>query len=146
MFENKIEGRTIGVEAWAEYRPIDRWRLSAGVVRQRVKFEREPDSRDTTGLTAAGNDPSGWWQLRSNFDLFENVDFDVRARRISSLPNPYVPAYTAVDMRIAWRPLRQIEASLSVQNAFDPRHPEWGVATNRVEFERAFFFQLVWRQ
>ena len=30
MFENKIEGRTYGVEAWAEYRPIDRWRLSAG--------------------------------------------------------------------------------------------------------------------
>lgn len=146
MFENKIDGKTTGVEAWAEYRPIDRWRLSAGIVRQRVKFEREPDSRDTSGLIAAGNDPSGWWQLRSNFDLLQNVDFDVRARRISSLPNPYVPAYTAFDLRIAWRPVRQLEASLSVENAFDPRHPEWGSAANRAEFERAFFFQLVWRQ
>jgi len=146
MFENKIEGRTTGIEAWAEYRPIERWRLSAGFVRQRVKFEREPDSVDTTGLVAAGNDPSGWWQLRSNFDLSQNVDLDVRARRISSLPNPYVPAYTAVDLRIGWRPLRQLEASLSVQNAFDPRHPEWGSAANRAEIERAFFFQLVWRQ
>jgi iron complex outermembrane receptor protein len=146
MLENKIEGRTTGVEAWAEYRPIERWRLSAGLVRQRVKFEREPDSRDTTGLVTAGNDPSGWWQLRSNFDLLQNVDLDVRARRISSLPNPYVPAYTAVDVRIGWRPLRQLEASLSVRNAFDPRHPEWGAAANRAEFERAFYFQLVWRQ
>jgi iron complex outermembrane receptor protein len=145
MFENKIEGRTYGVEAWAEYRPIERWRLSAGFVRQRVKFEREPESRDTTGLVAAGNDPSGWWQLRSNYDLLENVELDVRARRISSLPNPYVPAYTAIDLRIGWRPWRQLEASLSIQNAFDPGHAEWGSAVNRAEFERAFFVQLVWR-
>ncbi len=146
MFENKIDGRTYGVEAWAEYRPIDRWRLSAGLVRQRVKFEREPDSNDTAGLASAGNDPSGWWQLRSNFDLLPNVDLDVRARRISSLPNPYVPAYTAIDFRIGWRPWRQLEASLSIQNAFDPGHAEWGPAVNRAEFERAFFVQLVWRQ
>ena len=146
MFENKIEGRTYGVEAWAEYRPIDRWRLSAGVVRQRVKFERESDSRDTAGLPAAGNDPNGWWQLRSNVDLLENVELDVRARRMSPLPNPYVPGYTAVDFRIGWRPLRQLEASLSIQNAFDPGHAEWGSAINRAEFERAFFVQLVWRQ
>ena len=145
MFENKIEGRTYGVEAWAEYRPIDRWRLSAGLVRQRVKFEREPDSRDTAGLASAGNDPSGWWQLRSNFDLSQNIELDVRARRISSLPNPYVPAYTAIDLRIGWRPWRQLEASLSIQNAFDPGHAEWGSAVNRAEFERAFFVQLTWR-
>ena len=146
MFENKIAGRTYGIEAWAEYRPIERWRLSAGLVRQRVKFEREPDSLDTTGLVAAGNDPSGWWQLRSNLDLGQNLDLDVRARRVSSLPNPYVPAYTAVDLRIGWRPMRQLEASVSVQNAFDPSHPEWGTAANRAEFQRAFFVQLVWRQ
>ena len=145
MFENKIDGRTYGVEAWAEYRPIDRWRLSAGLVRQRVKFEREPDSRDTAGLASAGNDPSGWWQLRSNFDLSQNIELDVRARRISSLPNPYVPAYTAIDLRIGWRPWRQLEASLSIQNAFDPGHAEWGSAVNRAEFERAFFVQLTWR-
>ena len=76
------------VEAWAEYRPIERWRLSAGLVRQRVKFEREPDSRDTSGIVAAGNDPSGWWQLRSSFDVTQDVELDVRARRVSSLPNP----------------------------------------------------------
>ena len=146
MFENKIEGRTYGVEAWAEYRPIDSWRLSAGLVRQRVKFEREPDSRDTTGLVAAGNDPSGWWQLRSSLDLSQSLELDVRARRISSLPNPFVAAYTAVDLRMAWRPLRQLEASLSIQNAFDPRHAEWGAAANRAEFQRAVFAQLVWRQ
>ena len=146
MFENKIDGRTYGVEAWAEYRPIDRWRLSAGLVRQRVKFEREPGSSDTAGLASAGNDPSGWWQLRSNFDLLPNVELDLRARRISSLPNPYVPAYTAIDFRIGWRPWRQLEASLSIQNAFDPGHAEWGPAVNRAEFERAVFVQLVWRQ
>ncbi len=59
MFENKIEGRTYGVEAWAEYRPIDRWRLSAGVVGQRVRFERAPDSRDTTGLLPQATIPAG---------------------------------------------------------------------------------------
>jgi len=144
--ENKIEGRTYGAEAWAEYRPLDTWRLSAGIVRQRVKFMREPGSRDTNGLVTAGNDPSGWWQIRSSVDVSRNVEFDVSARRIGSLPNPYVPAYTAVDLRVGWRPLRQLEASLSVQNAFDPGHAEWGPPINRAEFERAFFARLVWRQ
>ena len=146
MFENKIEGRTTGIEAWAEYRPIDRWRLSAGLVRQHVKFEREPDSRDTTGLTAAGNDPSGWWQLRSNFDVLQTSISTCEHGASARCRTRTCPAITAVDLRLAWRPLRQLEASLSVQNAFDPTHPEWGTAANRAEFERAFFFQLVWRQ
>ncbi len=145
-FENKIEGRTYGVEAWGEYRPTENWRLSAGIVRQRVRFERKPGSQDTVGTVTAGNDPEGWWQLRSSLDVSRNVELDVSARRVGSLPNPYVPAYTAFDLRLGWRPMPQLEASLSVQNAFDPRHPEWGGAVNRAEFERAVFVRLVWHQ
>jgi len=35
-----------------------------------------------------------------------------------------------------------LELSVGVDNAFDPRHAEWGVATNRVEIERSYFVQL----
>jgi iron complex outermembrane receptor protein len=63
-------------------------------------------------------------------------------RHYEELPNPAVPAYTAVDARLGWYLSRQVEVSLLLQNLTDRRHPEFGPAANRVEFERAAFFKV----
>jgi iron complex outermembrane receptor protein len=52
-----------------------------------------------------------------------------------------VPEYTAVDARLGWRASRALELSLLVQNLTDKRHPEWGVAPGRPEFERSVFIK-----
>ena len=142
---NLIEGTSKGVEAWGSYQVMRTWRLSGGVVFLDLDLERKPGSLDPTGPAALGNDPAYQWLLRSSHNLTDKHELDILARRIGALPNPDVPAYTAVDVRLGWRPIRDVELSLTLQNLFDPGHPEFGAPATRSEYQRGAFLKLSWR-
>ena len=95
------------------------------------------------GVAAEGNDPKLQWTLRSSLDLTD-AEFDVSVRHVSALPNPGVPAYTAVDARCAWRVRRDLELSVVGQNLFDPGHPEFGAEPGRSEIARGAYVKLRW--
>ncbi len=142
---NLIEGTTKGVETWGSYQVTRIWRLTGGAVYLDQDLERKPGSLDPTGPSGLGNDPSYQWQLRSAMNLTDRHEFDVIVRGVGKLPSPAVPAYTAVDVRLGWRATRDMELSLTLQNLFDEKHPEFGTAATRSEFERGLFLKLMWR-
>ena len=143
VFANGIEGTTTGLEGWGVWRVLPSWRLSAGVTALRERLKVEPGLADS-GVAGLGNDPAVQWQARSTFDLGERHEIDIALRHVAALPEPTVPAYTAVDARWAWHPTRELEVSLTGQNLFDPRHPEWGAAPNRAEIQRSLFLRIRW--
>jgi iron complex outermembrane receptor protein len=55
-----------------------------------------------------------------------------------------VPAYTAVDLRYGWRVNTAFSIALSLRNAFDPAHAEFGAAPGRSEIGRSALLQLRW--
>ena len=140
---NKMEGTGDGLEAWGSYQAARNWRVNAGAffLRQRLRFK--PDSGDTN-VSAAGNDPAHQWLLRSSFDLPNRTQLDVAVRRVGALPNPSVPAYTAVDVRYAWQLLRELEVALIGQNLFASSHAEFGNAATRSEMARGAYAKLRW--
>ena len=141
-FVNDMEGRTAGFEAWGTWRAADWLRLQAGFTRQDQALRLRPGAVDLQPPSATGNDPDNWWKLRASLDLGSRTELDVMVRHYDPLPNPAVPEYTAVDARLAWRATRTLELSLIGQNLTDKRHPEWGFAPGRPEFERAVFVKL----
>jgi len=145
VFANLMEGTTKGVEAWGSYQVTGMWRLSGGIVLLDQDLERKPGSLDPTGPSALGNDPAYQWRLRSAMNLTDRHQFDIIVRGVGALPSPAVPAYTAVDARLGWRPSREMEFSLTLQNLFDRAHPEFGAAPGRSEYERGVFLKLLWR-
>ncbi|OGB23674.1 MAG: hypothetical protein A3I66_24410 [Burkholderiales bacterium RIFCSPLOWO2_02_FULL_57_36] len=145
MLENRIGGTMTGIETWGSYRVTDAWRLSAGLVAMNQRLRRDPGSADLRGLPALANDPKRTWMLRSMFDITPRHEFDLTVRHVGDLPNPAVPAYTAVDAQLGWRPDPDVEISLSVQNLFDSEHAEFGSLAARSEFERSIFLKLLWR-
>ncbi len=60
-------------------------------------------------------------------------------------PNPAVPAYTTVDVRLGWNVSPALQLSLVVQNAFEPSHPSGARRSNRAEIQRSIFLKAVWR-
>ena len=141
---NRMEGTGDGLEAWGSYQAARSWRLSAGAFFLRQRLRLKPDSGDTLGVSAAGNDPAHQWLLRSSFDLPNRTELDIGVRRVGALPNPSVPAYTAADIRFAWRLVRELEIALVGQNLFASSHAESGSAATRSELARGAYAKLRW--
>ena len=141
----RSEGRTHGVEAWAQWHATDRWRLDAGGTVLRTTLEVTPGEVDLGGIAALGNDPRHWFKLRSSMDITPRHNWEVSLRHFGALPQQAVPAYTAVDTRLAWQASPSFEVALVGRNLFDSWHAEWGPAANRVEFERELLLQLRWQ-
>jgi iron complex outermembrane receptor protein len=145
VLANKMEGNSYGVEMWGTYRVSDSWRLSAGYNYLKQDLRLAPDSRDVAfGTAAAGNDPRFQLSLRSSMNLAHNVEFDVTLRKIGSLPNPSVPGYTQIDMRLGWKVRKDIEISLSGFNLLGHRHPEFGTDPTRSELGRRIYLKTLW--
>jgi iron complex outermembrane receptor protein len=146
VLENKIEGTVAGVEAWAEYRPFEFWQLSAGVTYLQEDLRLKAGSTDPVGVDnpTLRNDPDYHWQLRSSFELPRDFQLDLQLRRMDALPNPQVPAYTELDVRLAWLVGNGLELSLAGRNLLHERHAEYGEAAARSEVERSVYGQVRW--
>jgi iron complex outermembrane receptor protein len=146
VFLNRASGRTHGIELWGAWQAAAAWRLSAGMVAQRVATSLDAGSKDATGTTGlATADPEHYASLRSSWDLARGHELDLMLRWVGRLPGPAVPAYTAVDLRYGWNIGRGLELSLVGRNLLDPKHGEFSAASGRSEYERALMLKLVWR-
>ncbi len=139
---NKMEGTGDGIEAWGNYQAAKNWRLSAGGFFLRQRLRLKPDSGDTN-VSLAGNDPKRQFVLRSSLDLPNRTELDVGIRYVAALPNPSVPAYTAMDVRFAWRLRRELELSVVGQNLLDSGHTEF-VGNANSEIGRGGYVKLKW--
>ena len=144
-FRNLAEGSTRGLEFWARWQPMLRWRLNAGLVLQDTDINLKPGSKDTTSGGLVINDPSSYWQLRSSHELGDHLQLDCTLRYNGSMPKPHVPSYHELDMNLVWKALPNVDVALAGQNLLHSRHAEWGAAPGRSVFERRAILKLTMR-
>lgn len=144
VFASEMEGRARGVEMWGSYQATRAWRLSAGYTRLDTQLQIKPGSNDVNAPNAAGRDPTHTLMIRSSLDLPHQSELDASIRHVSALANPTVPSYTAVDLRLGWRPHRNLELSLIGKNLLGGGHAEYGDAATRSFFERSWFIKAAW--
>ena len=142
--QNMMYGSTWGVEAWGSYQAAPDWRLGASLVTLHEDIKLRPGSLDPTGPSALGNDPRLQWSLRSSWNFLGSGTLDLALRHVGPLPKPAVPAYTALDLRLAWRLRRGLEVALSGQNLCGTAHREFGPADSGSVIPAAVAVQLVW--
>ncbi|MGW8391642.1 TonB-dependent receptor plug domain-containing protein [Pseudoduganella sp. HUAS MS19] len=144
-FRNQAQGRTRGIELWARWQPMLRWRLNAGLVVQDIDTSLKPGSRDATTAGLAINDPPSTWQLRSSHEIGEHMQFDWTLRYNGSMPKPHVPSYHELDANLVWKASPNIDVALAGQNLLHARHGEWGGYPGRNVFERRAVLKLTMR-
>jgi iron complex outermembrane recepter protein len=146
--QNRIDGHVDGLEAWGTWQVTAGWRLAAGLLKLRksLHYADNPPATAATSIANLGNDPGQQWKLRSQLDLGAAVALDITARRIGALPAPAVPAYTAVDARLAWNVRPDLEISLLAQNLFDAGHVEFNAPASASVIRRQFFLRAVWQR
>ncbi len=143
---NGIEGDTNGFEAWLNWQPLARWRLSGGLTTLDKDLQFRPGASDTVGVNNATlhNDPDYQWTLRSTIEFSERLVLDLNLRRIDELNVEPVPAYSELNLRLAWVPQPNVEIALIGRNLLEQDHAEFGPAANRSRIDRSVLLGVRW--
>ncbi len=146
-FGNGMQGRVSGAEAWSIVQAASWLRLHLGLTLLHPHMGLKPGSIDTGGsvATTEGTMPRRQWQLRAALDLPSETELDLMLRHVSDLSAPTVPAYTAVDLRLARRLAAGTEIALLGQNLFDRNHGEFTAVETRTQFRPSLLLQLSMR-
>ena len=145
---NKLHGETYGIEFAPSWQVTDWWRLQAAYTFLEMQLHRDAGSADTASELDEGRNPRHQFSLRSSMDLPHDVELDWAVRYVESLPAIPVPGYVAVDARLAWRPLQNLELAIIGQNLLDDRHPEFQsqfIPTERTEVQHSVYGKVTWR-
>ena len=145
VFANGLRAEAYGAELAATYQLTDWWRIRAGYTFVEKHVFLKPGSTDINQGRGEGNDPEQQFLLRSSMDLPGHLALDASIRYVDRLPAPYVPSYFGVDLRLAWRPVKDLELAVVGQNLLDNQHPEFGAAATRQEIERSVYGKITWR-
>lgn len=146
FFANEMEGTTTGLETWGTWQATSQWRLSAGLTKLHKDLRLKPGSYGLNGgVSAEGNDPELSWNIKSNLNFSEHVELDAIVRHVAALPDPVVPSYTVLDLRLGWTPRPGLSLSLGGRNLMSPRHAEFTRPDTRSVFRSGVYFQATSR-
>ena len=120
-FTNDQSGDVYGAEVFATWQVTEEWRLSGSYSFASVNLNL-PTSFPSTG---DGWTPTHQFNLRSYWDLTDELRLDSALYYVDGLPDLGVPSYVRWDVQVEWEPTDFLRVSAGVQNILDDRHPEF---------------------
>jgi iron complex outermembrane receptor protein len=144
VIANGQQAQSWGVELAGNFEPVKDWRLRAGYTHFHKDVWSKGSRQDANHGTAEGDDPEHQVMLQSMLDLPYHLSLDTDFRYVDVLPSPNVPSYVTFDVRVAWRPNRNLEISVVGQNLWSPDHAEFGPAATRHEIPRSVYGKVTW--
>jgi iron complex outermembrane receptor protein len=134
---NTLQGQSHGVEVGVNLQPVTWWRTHVGYTWLDTSIERAAGSRDVSNGVSEMNDPNYLFGFRTSLDLPREMELDIMVRAVDDLPDPAVPSYSEMNLRLGWRATPRIDVWIVGQDLLHGHHPEFGTAVpRRVEFER----------
>jgi len=145
--DNLIKGEVFGAELASSFQPTDWWRVRVNYTAWSLQLHRKAGSNDQFLEGAEDDSPNHQIGIRSMIDLPGNVELDLGFRYVDALQNRDVPAYTALDARIGWRPTRNWELSIVGQSLFND-HKEFApsyIQTDITEVQSSVYGKITFR-
>jgi len=122
---NKMSGGTYGVELFADWKVVPKWRLAGSYSYLQMNIHKNADSQDPTADNPNGSSPRHQWYLRSSVDLPKHFEQDTTLRFVDHLPSLNLPNYYSLDAHLGWRPVTSLELSIGGQNLLNNWHLEF---------------------
>jgi iron complex outermembrane receptor protein len=130
MLANGGRGETYGLEGWGKFAVTDNWRLSAGFNTLHKHFSLKPGYNDLTALAVQGLDPLYQAQVRSEWNVNRNFEFDLSVRNVGKVDRAPVPAYTEANAHVEWRLTDKMSVAVDGLNLLHKQHLEvWDPST-----------------
>lgn len=146
FFANNHSAHTYGVEIATVWQMLDWWRWDANYSLLKTKL------RGNEAIDHLGSSPQQQVSLRSSLSPLKNIDIDVFFRYVDSnttasdLGTIVVNDYVSMDIRLAWRPVNNIELALVGQNLLAKNHLEYiqEAFARPVKIDRGVYGKLAW--
>jgi len=122
---NKMSGGTYGVELFADWKVVPKWRLVGSYSYLQMDIHKNADSQDPTPDNPNGSSPRHQWYLRSSIDLPKHFEQDTTLRFVDHLPSLNLPNYYSLDAHLGWRPVTRLDLSIGGQNLLNNCHFEF---------------------
>jgi iron complex outermembrane receptor protein len=145
---NKTRGETFGAELSPTWQVTEAWRLQAAYTYLQMQLHLKPGSTDTISEADERRSPRHQISVRSLVELPANVEFDAALRYVDSLAAIQVKSYVELDLRVGWRPVKNLEFSIAGLNLLHDHHQEFAPSTIRTqttEVERSVYGKVTWR-
>lgn len=150
--DNSIAGEVYGFEIAAQWQPLSNLRLSAGYTFAQIDARPTlpntliPADFNTEGDLDIEGEPDHILNARSYLNLTPNLQLDSLFYLVSKNTTRNLPLYTRFDLRLGWRPNKNVDISLVGQNLFDPSHAESNELLERdSETQRSFYGKATFR-
>jgi iron complex outermembrane receptor protein len=146
--QNKLRGESYGVEVAGNWNVTPDWRLSASYTFLTLQLHQSSSSTDIVNQSLIeGSSPRNQFQLHSYYNITKDLEINSGLYYVEHLRSGDVPSYLRLDAAVTWRPKKDLEFTVGIQNALDDRHAEFGNSLNTVssEIPRTVFAQLVWK-
>ncbi len=144
---NKMSGGTYGIEPFAEWKILPKWKLMGSYSFLRMNIHKNADSLDPTPDLPNGASPRHQYYLRSSLDLPKHFEQDLMLRYVDKLPSLNIPSYYSLDLHIGWKPVSQVQLSFGAQDLLNSQHlefiPEF-INTLPTQVRRTFFGSIAW--
>ena len=154
--DNKMSGQATGLELALDWHPTQWWRIQASYTHINLSMELDADSHDSFNSEKISEDssPEHQFSLRSSMDLPKDWELDfwvyyvdeVRTASIGAvLADITIDNYTSSNIRLGWRPYKDIEISLVGMN-LQGGHTEFvsQYLNGVTEVERSMYAQVRW--
>ncbi len=146
--QNRMYGESCGLEFSARWEPLKWWRLVFNYTFLGIDLHRDSGSIDDESERLEDENPENQFSLFSYMDVTDRIELDFALHYVDGLPAYDMGDYFVANLRLGYRPIKNLEVSLSAQNLFDSHHPEIGskyVSSATVEIERGVYGKVTWR-
>lgn len=145
QFTNKMTGESLGIELTAQWQPTDWLKLQPSYWFVKTSLHTPKNAVFSDGARAEKDSPQQQFHFRASLNLPYHVELDTLLRYVDPVGYYNIPAYTAFDLRLGWKPLKNVEFSIVGQNLFDHRHLEFGNTVSELpmtEIQRSIFGKI----
>ena len=143
--DNEASGETYGGELTVNWHATDWWHWRASYTLLETHMHQTSRSNDSDAEDDEVKSPHHQFWVQSSLDLPWRMHLDTTGRHVDRLRELGVNSYFALDLRLAWKPTRNLELSIVGQNLLDDRHPEFAptiIPTQRTESQRSVFGKI----
>lgn len=148
LTSNDVRGQTYGGEFTAAYAVSSFWNLQGSYSLFYGEWGAGPGERNAVNVFLPGQTPRHQFQIRSGFTPLSSLEFDTNLFYVSGWTAYPVPELTRLDTRLGWKANDHAQFDLVLQNALQPRHPEFfstGFGGNTELVKRAVFGKVTLR-